>query len=124
MPINFWTCEVANTSHHLSTCDHMQEEDGSLVTLPGRFRNIIHITFVFVKFINKLPTMVSKYLVLCRYNPNKGELKLVSEKYPSSEENRQHVMELLYKLIQEGERKYPRPSPEGGQAGEEAATVS
>lgn len=42
-----------------------------------------------------------------RYNPNKGELTLVSERHPEREENRIHIMDMLHALIAEGERVHP-----------------
>lgn len=42
-----------------------------------------------------------------RYNPNKGELTLVSERHPEREENRLHIMDTLHALIEEGERVHP-----------------
>ena len=42
-----------------------------------------------------------------RYNPNTGELTLVSEKYQYREDNRRHAMEMMTSLIDEGRRKFP-----------------
>ncbi len=42
-----------------------------------------------------------------RYNPNTGELTLISERYPEREENRVDIMETLHALIAEGERVHP-----------------
>ena len=39
-----------------------------------------------------------------RYNPNKGELTLTSEKYPHREANRNHIMQMLRDLVAEGHR--------------------
>ncbi len=48
--------------------------------------------------------------VLCnRYNPHKGLLTLVSEKYSVSEENRRHIMEMLVQLVSEGHKAFPAP---------------
>jgi hypothetical protein len=43
-----------------------------------------------------------------RYNPNKGELTLVSEKYPDREENRRDILDTLHALVAEGERAFPQ----------------
>ncbi len=42
-----------------------------------------------------------------RYNPNKGLLKLTSEKTSDREENRLHIVEMLSALVEEGQRAYP-----------------
>ena len=47
---------------------------------------------------------VSCGLGMCRYNPNKGELTLTSEKYPHREANRNHIMQMLRDLVAEGHR--------------------
>jgi len=49
-----------------------------------------------------------------RYNPNKGELTLVSEKYAHREDNRRHIMETMASLIEEGHSKFPALPQEGG----------
>lgn len=38
-------------------------------------------------------------LELRRYNPNKGELTLVCEKYPDREENRRDILDTLHALV-------------------------
>eukprot|EP00803_Ostreobium_quekettii_P000070 evm.model.scf_521.2 EVM.evm.TU.scf_521.2 scf_521:9475-13474(+) len=50
-----------------------------------------------------------------RYNPNKGELTLVSEKYAHREDNRRHIMETVASLIEEGHSKFPAEAQEGGE---------
>ncbi len=43
-----------------------------------------------------------------RYNPKKGLLTLVSEKYPDREENRRDILDTLHALVAEGERAFPQ----------------
>ena len=45
-----------------------------------------------------------------RYNPNKGELTLTSRQYPHREANREHIMQMLYDLVDEGHRRHPNPA--------------
>ncbi|CAL8470756.1 g10298 [Coccomyxa elongata] len=46
-----------------------------------------------------------------RYNPQKGLLTLVSEKYPDREENRRDILDTIHSLVAEGERAFPQTDP-------------
>ncbi|BDA45660.1 hypothetical protein COCOBI_07-4470 [Coccomyxa sp. Obi] len=46
-----------------------------------------------------------------RYNPRKGVLTLVSEKYPDREENRRDILDTIHALVAEGERAFPQTDP-------------
>lgn len=46
-----------------------------------------------------------------RYNPEKGRLTLVSEKYPDREENRREILDIIHALVAEGERAFPQTDP-------------
>ena len=44
---------------------------------------------------------------VCRYNPNKGELTLTSEKFPDREENRKDIVRILKALCEQGHSAFP-----------------
>ena len=44
---------------------------------------------------------------LGRYNPRNGQLTLVCERYAERDENRAHILEQLYALVEEGHRVHP-----------------
>ncbi len=46
-------------------------------------------------------------LLLGRYNPRNGQLTLVCERYTERDENRAHILEQLYALVEEGHRVHP-----------------
>lgn len=69
-----------------------------------------------------LGNSVAVRTVICRYNPDNGELTLISERYPEREENRMHIMDMLNALIAEGERVHPSDkAAEDGQTQQQQA---
>ena len=46
-----------------------------------------------------------------RYNPQRGEITLTSEKFPEREQNRRELLDTVHALIAEGERKHPQTNP-------------
>ncbi|PRW58621.1 28S ribosomal mitochondrial [Chlorella sorokiniana] len=44
-----------------------------------------------------------------RYNANKGQLKLTSDRYEHREANRAHIRKMIDDLVAEGHRKHPAP---------------
>lgn len=55
-----------------------------------------------------------------RYNPNKGLLRLTSDRYPHREANRAQILKMLNALVEEGHRKFPPPKQQEEQPQEKA----
>ena len=53
----------------------------------------------------------ARWAAACRYNPQRGEITLTSEKFPEREQNRRELLDMVHALIAEGERKHPQTDP-------------
>lgn len=63
----------------------------------------------------------------CRYDPATGMLSLVCTRFPTREENRRWCLEVLHRLLQEGQARHPSRhfllGPAGGAAAQQAAAT-
>ncbi|EFN59453.1 expressed protein [Chlorella variabilis] len=57
-----------------------------------------------------------------RYDPNRGELKLTSDRYPHREANRAHILRIIKELVKEGHRKHPKQQQQQQQQQQADAT--
>lgn len=49
------------------------------------------------------------FFMCCRYNPDTGMLTIKCERFPTREENRRWCLEVLHRLLQAGQERYPSP---------------
>jgi hypothetical protein len=64
----------------------------------------------------------------CRYNPETGMLSLSCDRFPTREENRRWCLEVLHRLLQEGQARHPSKGfllgAAGGAAAQQAAATA
>jgi hypothetical protein len=64
----------------------------------------------------------------CRYDPSTGMLSLVCNRFPTREENRRWCLEVLHRLLQEGQSRHPSKhfllGPRGAAAAQQAAATA
>ena len=46
-------------------------------------------------------------LMCCRYSPTTGDLTIACDRFPTREENRRWCLEVLHRLLQTAQGKYP-----------------